>query len=71
MSENSNQHRSVHSGPRREVAVLAGGCLWGFEDLLRDDTTTVCAAAAALTERGCLSYQSNRSKSIGGTNEDV
>jgi peptide-methionine (S)-S-oxide reductase len=35
MSDNDNQHRSVHSGPGREVAVLAGGCFWGMQDLIR------------------------------------
>ena len=38
MSElkHGNQHRSVQSGPGLEVAVLAGGCFWGVEDILRD-----------------------------------
>ena len=45
MGENGNQH-SAHAAPRREVAVLAGGCFWGVEDILRDRwrrpiTTTV------------------------------
>jgi methionine-S-sulfoxide reductase len=36
VGENGNQHGSVQSGPGREVAVLAGGCFWGVEDILRD-----------------------------------
>jgi methionine-S-sulfoxide reductase len=36
MSDNGNQHHSIHNGPGREVAVLAGGCFWGVEDILRD-----------------------------------
>ena len=36
MSEERNQHRSVQDGPDLEVAVLAGGCFWGVEDILRD-----------------------------------
>ena len=35
MSEDGNRHRSVHSSPGREVAVLAGGCFWGMQDLIR------------------------------------
>jgi peptide-methionine (S)-S-oxide reductase len=35
MSEDGNKHRSVHSSPGREVAVLAGGCFWGMQDLIR------------------------------------
>jgi peptide-methionine (S)-S-oxide reductase len=35
MSEDGNKHRSVHSSPGREVAVLAGGCFWGIQDLIR------------------------------------
>src|SRR5688572_24563351 len=35
MGENGNQH-SAQAAPRREVAVLAGGCFWGVEDILRD-----------------------------------
>jgi methionine-S-sulfoxide reductase len=33
----SEEHnRSVEGDPRSEVAVLAGGCFWGVEDILRD-----------------------------------
>ena len=35
MSDNGNQP-SVQNEPRRQVAVLAGGCFWGIEDILRD-----------------------------------
>jgi methionine-S-sulfoxide reductase len=37
MSEERNQHRSVQvqGAPVLEVAVLAGGCFWGVEDILR------------------------------------
>ena len=35
MSEERNQHRSVQSALGLEVAVLAGGCFWGVEDILR------------------------------------
>ena len=36
MGENGNQGRPVPGSPDREVAVLAGGCFWGVEDILRD-----------------------------------
>jgi hypothetical protein len=58
MSVQLNQHQAVQSEGSLELAVLAGGCFWGVEHLRRDDTRTVCAAAAALTQRWCLSYQS-------------
>jgi peptide-methionine (S)-S-oxide reductase len=35
MSEDRNKHRTVPSIPGREVAVLAGGCFWGMQDLVR------------------------------------
>src|SRR5262245_3557941 len=35
MSEETNKHRSVDSTTDREVAVLAGGCFWGMQDLIR------------------------------------
>lgn len=35
MSEERNQHRSVQGGPGLEVAVLAGGCFWGAQEILR------------------------------------
>src|SRR5688572_31127309 len=31
-----DQHTPAASGQIREVAVLAGGCFWGVEDILRD-----------------------------------
>src|SRR5688500_369777 len=31
-----DQHTPEASGQIREVAVLAGGCFWGVEDILRD-----------------------------------
>lgn len=58
MSVQLNQRQAVQSERNLELAVLAGGCFWGAEDLLRDDTSTVCAAAAALAQPWCLSYQS-------------
>jgi peptide methionine sulfoxide reductase MsrA len=58
LSVQLNQDQAVQSEPSLELSVLAGGCFWGVEDLLRDDTRTVCAAAAAPTQRSCLSYQS-------------
>src|SRR5262245_29709894 len=33
MNEDGNKHRSVRNSPGREVAVLAGGCFWGMQDL--------------------------------------
>jgi methionine-S-sulfoxide reductase len=36
MSEEGNRLRSVQNGSAVEVAVLAGGCFWGVEDILRD-----------------------------------
>ena len=35
MSDNGKQHRPVDRGADREVAVLAGGCFWGMQDLIR------------------------------------
>ena len=35
MSEDGNQNRSVHKSKGRELAVLAGGCFWGMQDLIR------------------------------------
>ena len=35
MGDERNQHRSAQSEPGLEVAVLAGGCFWGVEDILR------------------------------------
>jgi methionine-S-sulfoxide reductase len=35
MNGNGNQQASNQSGQVREVAVLAGGCFWGVEDILR------------------------------------
>ena len=35
MSQEHNQHRSVRNAPGLEVAVLAGGCFWGVEEILR------------------------------------
>ena len=53
-----NQHQAVQSERSLEVVVLEGSCFWGVEDPFRDDTRTVCAAAAALLIAGVLSYQS-------------
>jgi len=37
MSENNEATRPVTIGAHQvEVAVLAGGCFWGVEDILRD-----------------------------------
>ena len=37
MNDVSRQTRSaVASAQQTEVAVLAGGCFWGVEDILRD-----------------------------------
>jgi methionine-S-sulfoxide reductase len=30
------RNRPVEGGPRSEVAILAGGCFWGVEDILRN-----------------------------------
>jgi methionine-S-sulfoxide reductase len=35
VSEERNPHRSVQGTPGLEVAVLAGGCFWGVEEILR------------------------------------
>jgi methionine-S-sulfoxide reductase len=35
MVENDSKIRPVTRSPAREVAVLAGGCFWGVEDILR------------------------------------
>ena len=35
MNRNGDQQASNQGGPVREVAVLAGGCFWGMEDILR------------------------------------
>jgi methionine-S-sulfoxide reductase len=35
MSENGQQDSAGRSGQLREVAVVAGGCFWGVEDILR------------------------------------
>jgi hypothetical protein len=59
MSVQLNQHQAVQSEGSLELAVLAGGCFWAVEHLRRDDTRTVCAAAAALLIAGvCLINQS-------------
>jgi methionine-S-sulfoxide reductase len=36
MSETRNQDGRVEGGIGHEVAVLAGGCFWGVEDILRE-----------------------------------
>jgi methionine-S-sulfoxide reductase len=36
MNGHSDQQTAGTSGQSREVAVLAGGCFWGVEDILRD-----------------------------------
>ena len=36
MSREHNLHRTEQAAPILEVAVLAGGCFWGVEDILRD-----------------------------------
>ena len=37
MTERDNSARStVATAQQTEVAVLAGGCFWGVEDILRD-----------------------------------
>jgi methionine-S-sulfoxide reductase len=35
MNEQDKRHRSAVAGQQTEVAVLAGGCFWGVEDILR------------------------------------
>lgn len=35
MSVNNDNTRATHGAPQREVAVIAGGCFWGVEDILR------------------------------------
>jgi len=35
MNNEGNQLPAVQSSPTRETAVLAGGCFWGVEDILR------------------------------------
>jgi methionine-S-sulfoxide reductase len=36
MSDNGNQATPGQAGSARAVAVLAGGCFWGVEEILRD-----------------------------------
>ena len=35
MSVDNKDTRATHGEPQREVAVIAGGCFWGIEDILR------------------------------------
>lgn len=35
MSVDNNDTRAAHGVPQREIAVIAGGCFWGIEDILR------------------------------------
>ncbi len=41
MNEERNQDQSVESQPSLEVAVLAGGCFWGVEEILRGVTGVI------------------------------
>jgi methionine-S-sulfoxide reductase len=34
--QDRNDHSAIASGKQTEVAVLAGGCFWGVEEILRD-----------------------------------
>ena len=38
MNGDLNQHGAVHGDSSREVALLAGGCFWGVEEILRTGT---------------------------------
>ena len=35
MNEQARESRSAVAGQQTEVAVLAGGCFWGVEEILR------------------------------------
>ena len=41
MNEERNQDQPVTSEPNLEVAVLAGGCFWGVEEILRGVTGVI------------------------------
>ena len=41
MNEERNQDQPVTSEPTLEVAVLAGGCFWGVEEILRGVTGVI------------------------------
>jgi peptide methionine sulfoxide reductase MsrA len=35
-NQDGTSRAAITSGKQTEVAVLAGGCFWGVEDILRD-----------------------------------
>jgi hypothetical protein len=47
MSVQLNQHQAVQSEGSLELAVLAGGCFWGIEDLLpRRHQNSFCSSGS-------------------------
>jgi hypothetical protein len=60
MSVQLNQHQAVQSERSLELAVLAGGCFWGVEDLLPRHQNCFCSSTRSALVLGLI----NRSVSI-------